>query len=75
MNRFEAAGLGKDVAEQLQTICDHAWYVPTDILEDSMLAVLRQYEAIPAACKRCSNHPSNGVTGICFCTLGLPEIR
>lgn len=25
---------------------------------------------IPEACKNCSNHPSNGGSGICFCTLG-----
>lgn len=25
---------------------------------------------IPEACRNCSNHPSNGGSGICFCTLG-----
>ena len=30
---------------------------------------------IPAACKTCSNHPSNGGSGICHCTLGLEPIR
>ena len=30
---------------------------------------------IPAACKNCSNHPSNGGSGICHCTLGLEPIR
>ena len=25
---------------------------------------------IPPACRGCSNHPSNGGSGICFCTLG-----
>lgn len=25
---------------------------------------------IPAACRSCSNHPSNGGSGICHCTLG-----
>ena len=25
---------------------------------------------IPPACKNCSNHPSNGGNGVCFCTLG-----
>ena len=29
---------------------------------------------IPKACINCSNHPSNGGSGICFCTLGTPEI-
>ena len=26
-------------------------------------------EYIPAACKTCSNHPSNGGSGICNCVL------
>ena len=25
-------------------------------------------------CHTCSNNPANGGSGICFCTLGLPEI-
>ena len=25
---------------------------------------------IPEACRSCTNHPSNGGTGICHCTLG-----
>ena len=29
---------------------------------------------IPDACKFCSNHPSNGGSGICNCTLGSPVI-
>ena len=30
---------------------------------------------IPDACRACGNHPSNGGTGICHCTLGAPPIR
>ena len=30
---------------------------------------------IPEACRNCSNHPSNGGSGICFCTLGTPQIK
>ena len=29
---------------------------------------------IPEACRSCVNHPSNGGTGICHCTLGSPSI-
>ena len=29
---------------------------------------------IPDACKGCSNHPSNGGSGICHCTLGTQTI-
>ena len=30
---------------------------------------------IPEACKLCSNHPSNGGTGICHCVMGIPQIK
>ena len=29
---------------------------------------------IPTACRSCSNHPSNGGSGICLCTLGASTI-
>lgn len=29
---------------------------------------------IPEACKNCSNHPSNGGSGLCHCTLGREPI-
>ena len=29
---------------------------------------------IPDSCSGCSNHPSNGGSGICHCTLGTPTI-
>ena len=28
---------------------------------------------VPLSCQGCSNHPSNGGSGICHCTLGLTE--
>ncbi len=28
---------------------------------------------IPEPCKTCSNHPSNGGSGICHCILGTPN--
>lgn len=31
-------------------------------------------EETPDPCKNCSNHPSNGGSGICNCTLGLPKV-
>lgn len=30
---------------------------------------------IPDACKNCTNHPSNGGTGICHCIMGLREMK
>lgn len=32
------------------------------------------YTNIPSYCINCSNHPSNGGSGICHCTLGSPQI-
>ena len=29
---------------------------------------------IPAPCIHCPNHPSNGGTGICHCTLGTAKL-
>lgn len=29
---------------------------------------------IPEACKNCPNHPSNGGSGICHCTLGAQPV-
>lgn len=29
---------------------------------------------IPAPCRGCHNHPSNGGSGVCFCTLGCQTI-
>lgn len=29
---------------------------------------------IPSACINCSNHPSNGGSGICHCILGSPVV-
>ena len=33
------------------------------------------YTMIPDSCKNCSNHPSNGGSGICNCTLGQYSIN
>ena len=30
---------------------------------------------IPDACRTCSNHPSNGGSGICHCVMGLPQVQ
>lgn len=35
----------------------------SDIKNDS-------YSSIPVNCRNCSNHPSNGGSGICHCILG-----
>ena len=30
---------------------------------------------ISLSCRHCSNHPINGGSGVCWCVLGVPEIR
>ena len=30
---------------------------------------------IHPSCRHCSNHPINGGSGVCWCVLGVPEIR
>ena len=30
--------------------------------------------SIPEPCKTCSNHPSNGGSGVCHCTLGIRTV-
>ena len=30
---------------------------------------------VPPSCRYCSNHPINGGSGVCWCVLGVPEIR
>lgn len=37
--------------------------------------IAMEQEPIPDACKSCSNHPSNGGSGICNCTLGAPPVK
>ena len=34
--------------------------------------VLDDGSFIPAACRHCPNHPSNGGGGVCMCSLGSP---
>ena len=31
-------------------------------------------QSIPLACRSCSNHPSNGGSGICHCIMGLARV-
>lgn len=32
-------------------------------------------DVIPYACRTCSNHPSNGGSGICHCVMGIPQMK
>lgn len=68
-----------EVAGILLELLEYELRVKTDSLEilekgytvDTSLINLKE---IPNACKNCSNHPSNGGSGICNCILGLSQI-
>ena len=45
-----------------------------DNISNKLDKLSKQYDNIPEPCKKCNNHPSNGGSGICQCTLGLPTI-
>lgn len=32
-------------------------------------------DGIPNACRTCSNHPSNGGSGICHCIMGITQLN
>lgn len=41
---------------------------------DTEWTTLNVNSYIPEPCKKCSNHPSNGGSGICHCILVLPRV-
>ena len=60
-----------ELKEQLKEVKDK---IDLLLQKDMCIAPLFNDNNIPKACKNCSNHPSNGGSGICHCTLGLPKI-
>ena len=53
---------------------------PTNELSEDAISLLQLFKQtqldsyIPEYCRCCPNHPSNGGSGICNCTLGLPQV-
>ncbi len=43
-------------------------------VKDFISIVEQTTDYIPEGCKSCSNHPSNGGSGLCNCTIGCPPI-
>lgn len=41
--------------------------------EPPNIVSVADFKQTPNPCRTCSNHPSNGGSGICFCTLGMPH--
>ena len=47
---------------------ENLWTIPADP-EPYIHPFVTDESSIPDCCKRCSNHPSNGGSGICNCVL------
>ena len=52
----------------------NGWITVTNNEESSQNSIWKSLNETPNACKNCPNHPSNGGSGFCNCTLGQPKI-
>ena len=60
---------------QYQKICNHCGYTYTEQSSAIRIPFVDPRSITPVdPCKFCSNHPSNGGSGICHCTIGTPVI-
>jgi len=50
------------------------WKIKPDEIKRIIENIPLDWEYVPDPCKTCSNHPSNGGSGICNCILGSPQI-
>jgi len=55
----------------LQTIKDYLLTAE----RSSMEKLNHEVPTLSTPCRYCANHPSNGGSGICHCTLGTLEVR
>lgn len=84
----EVSSIEDIVKEAMEKICNKPeikdWCLPRDISVETPdihfehLIDWRQSNpsssGIPESCRTCSNHPSNGGSGICHCVMGLPQV-
>ena len=61
-------------AELAEIIRDAVVQPNTYVYKPTAPTIYWPQNGIPEACRSCANHPSNGGTGICHCTLGSPSI-
>lgn len=61
-------GAVDEVGKELVNVVKEALHFPTVITGDKALDTT--LSDVPDACKICPNHPSNGGSGVCFCTIG-----
>ena len=47
------------------------WYCADGAYSSNLKEPEPQYAYITDACKHCPNHPSNGGSGVCNCSLGV----
>lgn len=52
----------------------NGWITATNNEELAQNSIWKSLSETPDACKNCPNHPSNGGSGLCNCTLGQPKI-
>lgn len=61
-------------AELAEIIRDAVVQPNTYVYKPTAPTIYWPQNGIPEACRCCANHPSNGGTGICHCTLGSPSV-
>ena len=61
-------------AELAEIIRDAVVQPNTYVYKPTAPTIYWPQNGIPEACRSCTNHPSNGGTGICHCTLGSPSV-
>ena len=60
-------GIVFDTHGDQETFSEHYGCIPDTLINESPTYV-------PDACKNCPNHPSNGGSGFCLCTLGIQQV-
>lgn len=56
---------------RLSKVCYHCgWSWREDQDDIVRVPFCETYYKVPSACRTCSNHPSNGGSGVCHCVLG-----
>lgn len=80
----EVSGIEDIVKEAIEKIYDkpetkellpHTISVETPDIHFEHLLQWSSHTGIPSACRTCSNHPSNGGSGICHCIMGITPLK
>lgn len=53
---------------------DLVLYIRGLMSAENCVVPMEKFDAVPTPCRYCSNHPSNGGSGVCFCVLGTPTV-